>query len=114
MGYAKDAVHDPNSQLAVKIDETHHEITNLRWGIPFEEGQLVLFRKNQMNYQVMSYIVKEQIPIHGSNEVSMGRKGSSGRRKMTEDEGRDINDLADAFIKNFHSHLKIQMMTREA
>jgi hypothetical protein len=37
------------------------------------------------------------------------RKGSAGRGRMTEDEGRDINDLADTFIKNFHNHLKIQL-----
>ncbi|KAL9370268.1 hypothetical protein Peur_041467 [Populus x canadensis] len=54
-----------------------------------------------------------EIPIHGSNEVNMAgdakRKGSAGRQRMTEDEGRDINDLADTFIKNFHNHLKIQL-----
>ncbi|KAJ6961238.1 hypothetical protein NC652_000211 [Populus alba x Populus x berolinensis] len=54
-----------------------------------------------------------EIPIHGSNEVNKGgdakRKGSAGRQRMTEDEGRDINDLADTFIKNFHNRLKIQL-----
>lgn len=54
-----------------------------------------------------------EIPIHGSIEVNKGgdakRKGSAVRQRMTEDEGRDINDLADTFIKNFHNQLKIQL-----
>ncbi|KAJ7005274.1 hypothetical protein NC653_009926 [Populus alba x Populus x berolinensis] len=54
----------------------------------------------------------KEIPTHSSNEINKGsdakRKGSAGRQGMTEDEGGDINGLAENFIKNFHDRLKIQ------
>lgn len=54
---------------------------------------------------------QREASINGSqgmnNEKDKTRKQMVGRRIIVEDE-RDINDLADAFIKNFRSQLKIQ------
>lgn len=54
---------------------------------------------------------QREASINGSqgmnNEKDKTRKQMVGRRIIVEDE-RDINDLADAFIKNFRNQLKIQ------
>jgi hypothetical protein len=54
---------------------------------------------------------QREASINGSQgmnkEKDKTRKQMVGRRIIVEDE-RDINDLADAFIKNFRNQLKIQ------
>ena len=42
------------------------------------------------------------------NENCVVRNGRSGGSLMVEDEEGDINERAEAFIKNFRNHLKIQ------
>ncbi|KAH9740718.1 hypothetical protein KPL70_002316 [Citrus sinensis] len=55
-----------------------------------------------------------EVYIHGGHGMNDKKKtNTSGKARMTrqlivEDERGDINELADAFIKNFRNHLKIQ------
>ena len=42
------------------------------------------------------------------NENCAMKNGRKVGSLMVEDEGGDINERAEAFIKNFHNHLKIQ------
>uniref|UniRef100_A0A2C9UEZ4 Uncharacterized protein n=1 Tax=Manihot esculenta TaxID=3983 RepID=A0A2C9UEZ4_MANES len=53
-----------------------------------------------------------EISIHSGfqmdNKESGAQKKGNVKQSAAENERRDINELADAFIKNFHSRLKIQ------
>lgn len=44
----------------------------------------------------------------GTNKEKHDARKQIVHRQIIEEDGRDINDLADAFIKNFRNELKIQ------
>ncbi|KAJ4724073.1 DUF761 domain-containing protein [Melia azedarach] len=66
-----------------------------------------IFAEN-LHFEACYMEQQSRTSTHGSNENAKGKERVARKMIVEDDERGDINELADAFIKNFRKQLKIQ------